>query len=207
MKKAFLAAIIILLAAPGPQAGRAAPAAPAGSVPCLVLLAPMPLPLDPGIGKGPHERIFTGELYSDEPQGEKPTGWFVPKDATRMWENAIRNVAAERGLPFSLASCPDEIPSERCVVLLVSIRRFACGNAAEAEADVQALAGPEYRELWHKTFKRSLDAEKAPFIAGRPIHMVGSHELDFHPQRSMLSKAATGCAEEMLDALDLRKKP
>ncbi len=136
-----------------------------------------------------HERVFTDELYSDNPAGADITGWFVPRNHTDMIRDSFAVVGKLYGLDIDTVDDIGEVPEGADCVVLGMVRDFRAGGEAKVCFDIRLLRGKSLEISRDQTFACQIKTDDVPFITSHPIHMIGNHALDYHPQRTMLSAA------------------
>ena len=62
----------------------------------------LPLPYTFAGTKRPHERVFTDEIYAENPEGAQVTGDFIPADYLGIINKNIQSLASFYGIPIEI---------------------------------------------------------------------------------------------------------
>lgn len=170
----------------------------------VVKFLPLPRNFEGGLYK-PHERVFTDEFYSNAPRDSKLQGYVIPQNYLQIINNTIRGVAVMNGLNVKIVNSITEVSeSYSDIIVLGSVRSFAGAKGASVTFKVQLLDAKRLEPIASKIITKDLVKEEIPLIANLPVHMIGNHANDFHPQKTVLSLATYLCIKEMFRFIDER---
>jgi len=145
-------------------------------------------------GQGRDERVFTGEISRK--------GSFHPRNALDLVHGNIRAAGALHGLSFEIVESVAMIPHDADIAVFGAVVRCMAGKEAVVELECEFLEVKAGVSLGRRTFARTVQGEGIPLLVGRPVHMVGSHMNDFHPQRTIINAAAYLCVTDLVRYLD-----
>lgn len=136
-----------------------------------------------------HERVFTHEFYSPKPTEAALSGWFSPENYLDIIRDAFCGIRLHHHLQIDLADQIGNIPDNADYVVLGAVNAFEAGSMATVSFDICLLKGKTFDLIGEKRFFQSLKSDNLPFISNYPIHMIGNHAVDYHPQRTALNLA------------------
>ena len=170
----------------------------------IVEFLPLPRNFEGGLYK-PHERVFTDEFYSSAPRDSELRGYIIPRNYLQIINNTIRGVAATNGLDVTIVKSITQVSeSYSDIIVLGSVRTFLGGKGASVTFKIQLLDAKNLKPIASETISRDLENEEIPFIVNLPVHMIGNHANDFHPQKTVLSLATYLCVKQMFRFIDER---
>lgn len=165
----------------------------------------VPLPQNYPSGYVAHERVFTGEVYSRDPSSSLPSPdlRFVPKDYPRILESAFSQALSASGVTPTKYSSIREARSAGCELLVIAAPlAFHVDDESKAAVGIfyKVYVPRERKTLWEGRIETEFVHTGVPrSITGRAlVFLVGSHEYNFQPQRTLLAAAAFNNALEFL---------
>ena len=163
----------------------------------------LPLPDGHAAGKIPHRRVFTDEIISTTSQTSTVTGDFVPVDYLEIINNNLKGLGFYYGLPIKIYQNIGAVPDDAALIVLGAVKTFFVGKIAEVNMAVRLLDGKTYKLLKEASLKKTYGAmADIPFIPNMPVHTVGNHANNFHPQRVVLNLATHACMIELLQHIN-----
>lgn len=168
----------------------------------------IPLPHNYPSGYLPHERVFTGEVYAQDPTSSLPASdlRFVPKDYRQILESAFSQGLKTSGLTPSKYSSIREARLAGCDLLVQGVPlAFHVEDESKAVVTVyyKVFTPNDRRTVWEGQIDTEFAHTGVPrSITGRVlVFLVGSHEFNFQPQRALLAVAAYNNALDFLNTL------
>ncbi|HQM46705.1 MAG TPA: hypothetical protein PLC82_12645 [Smithellaceae bacterium] len=134
-----------------------------------------------------HERVFTNEFYSSKPTDAVFSGWFSPANYLEMIRDGFRSIAFHHQLPILVLDQIGSVPRDADYIVLGMVHEYEAGSMAAVSFDVRLLKGKTFEAIGNKSFSRSIKINDLPLIINYPIHMIGNHAIDYHPQRTALN--------------------
>jgi len=115
-----------------------------------------------------------------------------------MYRAALRQAATRHGLSVTLADNLHEIPADTDLIVFGSSTVLMCaGSEAVAYFFVSLIDAKTMKRIAAQKIRHDLTTSGLPWIVNRPVHTVGYHANDFHPQRALLGFAAYACVMDM----------
>lgn len=163
----------------------------------------LPLPDCTASGKIPHERVFTNEIITKNPESTEIAGDFVPVDYLNIINANLKGLAAYYGLSFIICQNIGAVPDDADFIVLGAVKKFQVGKRVEIGIDIRLLEGRTCNVREQTVLQNTYgDVAHIPFIPNHPIHTVGRHANNFHPQRVLLNRAANACILELIEFID-----
>lgn len=156
----------------------------------------------------PHERVFTGEIFSKDHTTSLPAAdlIFVPKDYVHIMESSFFHALRFTGLNVKKYASMREAKSDGCDLLIVgALLAFHVEDESKALIKifykVSSLVNP--RTVWEGRIENQFVHTTIPrSISGKAlIFLVGSHEFNFQPQRTLLAAAVYNNTMDLLTEL------
>lgn len=160
------------------------------------------LPLPYNMPISPHERVFTGEFYSENPGDSGAAGWFIPENYLEMINTNLLAARDLYGLRLDIVKNIAEVPADANLIVLGAVRSFRAGSDASVALTIRLLRGGTHKPIRSLTIENSVSGQDVPYRRNFPIHTVGDHAYDFHPQRVLLNSATHKCVLDLLNALE-----
>lgn len=172
----------------------------------IAVLRFLPLP-QKSDGLVPHERVFTGELYSQKPTDPEINGLLIPRNYLEILDNSLYLLNRMYGLKIEIAENTEEIPVDADYVVFGAVKFFGASTQAVVSFDVQVMRGRTFAPLKKTSIEKTLNFANIPWIANQPIHMIGNHAVDFHPQRDILNLTSFLCMVDLFTLIDNEVQP
>lgn len=180
--------LLLLIAAP--QTGFATPQV------AVIHLAE--LPSSPPETSPPHPRVLTGEFRSEATtlEGSVP-GSVIPAEYQQLVQANLLEQLTRAGIqaePFEdiAAGAASGAP----YLLYGAIRRVSVALGGNLVVSLRLIDSRSGDERSRRQIERKLNLPGTPFDVARPVHMVGLHRDDFHPQRMLLNHLAWQAGKE-----------
>ncbi len=134
-----------------------------------------------------HERICTDELFSPKPTDAEINGFFIPEKYLQLINSAIRSAAEMIGLALEIVPRVSKITgSPPDFIILGVVKALRASTKTDVEFDIQIIEGKNLTLLAETTISNTLEMSEIPFWINLPVHMIGQHANDFHPQRTLI---------------------
>ncbi|MBF0398654.1 MAG: hypothetical protein HQK78_17900 [Desulfobacterales bacterium] len=156
-----------------------------------------PLPSKAAWKYSANERVFTNELFSLEPKNLFSKGYFIPQEYINIINSAFQQKAQIEGLKLCIV--PDIGNLESCtpeIVVFGIVERASSDKGAILVIKVSVLNTQSLKKVT-STLQTQFDKVEIPYIVESPIHTIGNHGGNFHPQRNMIFLAALDCASQL----------
>ena len=168
----------------------------------------IPLPTNYPPEFTPHERVFTGEIFSKDHTTSLPAAdlIFVPKDYNNIMESSFFHALRFAGLNVKKYVSMREAKSDGCDLLIVgALLAFHVEDESRALIKIfyKVSSLVNQRTVWegrienqfiHTTVPRSISSRALIFL-------VGNHEFNFQPQRTLLAAAVYNNTMDLLTEL------
>lgn len=165
----------------------------------------IPLPRNYPVGYSPHQRVFTGEVFSRNPESGLPSPGlrFVPKDYLLILESAFSQALYGSGVNPTRYTSLQEARASGCDLLIVgAAQEFYVEDESKAVVKVfYTLYSPsQQRTIWQRSIESEFVHTGLPrSVTGKSlVFLVGSHEFNFQPQRALLAVATYNNTVELL---------
>lgn len=171
----------------------------------IAVLQFFPLPQKVTGNRRPHERVFTGEFYSEKPHdAENIEGIFIPNDYLRMLENNFQVYSIKYGLNIKWIDNIAGIDSDDDLILIGSVLDFSVDDdVANVKMSVRIIDAKSLSTIKgamiHKRIKRE---SKEPISFQEPIHTLGSLGSDFYLERYLLNLACYSSIADLLNVVN-----
>ena len=173
--------------------------------PRITVVQFLPLPRSSSGDAKPHERVFTGELFSNRPTDPDVFGYFVPEDYRKVINDSILTVANMHRLNIRMVDSITEVnQGETDVIILGAMKSIHYGKTGTVAFYIDILDGKTFEHRGAKLIEKQMEKKEIPFIMNLPIHTVGHHANDFHPQRVLINYLAYLCVSDMFELIDQR---
>ncbi len=149
-----------------------------------------------------HERVFTNEFYSPKPTDAVFSGWFSPVDYLEMIRDGFLSIGFHHQLRIIALDQIGSVPRDADYVVLGIVNEYEAGSMAAVSFDIRLLKGNTFESIGNKRFSRSIKVDNIPFITNYPIHMIGNHAIDYHPQRTALNLSTYLAILDILQWID-----
>lgn len=168
----------------------------------------IPLPHNYPAGYLPHERVFTGEVFSTDPSSSLPASdlRFVPKDYPQILESAFSQALRTFELTPNKYSSIREARAAGCDLMVQGVPlAFHVEDESKAVVSIfyKIFTPSDRKTVWEGRIDTEFGHAGVPrSITGRVlVFLVGSHEYNFQPQRTLLTAAAYNNAIDFLTSL------
>ena len=171
----------------------------------IEILRFFPLPQKAMGNMRPHERVFTGEFYSERPHdSENIEGIFIPNDYLKILENNFQVCRIEYGLNIEWIDSISEIDSNADLILIGAVLDFSVdNNEASVKMSVRIIDGKSLgtvkEAIINKRIKRK---SQKPVSFNRPVHTLGSLGDDFYLERYLLNLACYNSISDLLNIVN-----
>lgn len=163
---------------------------------CLEIL-PLPTGYPPSLVK--NEAVFTGEIYTSQPDDSLSSrSIFIPTDYRDIIESTILTSLKLDGIwivryPNITAAYNDGAS----VVLIIAPLNFHVENEEEATVKLNftLIKCTSLALLWEGVVTKKIDKELPSTLEDSLIVAVGNHKYNFQPQRALLAEGVYHCAQ------------
>lgn len=167
----------------------------------VAMIAPLPLPDSARREAVPHEKVLTGEFYSNEEKLNYSDGYFVPREYLFIIRKNLQVAAELRELNMDIHDSLVGIEqNEYDVIAFPAVTRARVDSEAQVGLEVRLVDGKTFLPL--KTVV--VEKQEHKFMDDplhEPIHFIGKHEQDFQNQRTLFSHTAYLCAQEIIEEI------
>jgi hypothetical protein len=173
----------------------------------IVIVSFLPLPQSKD-GLKQHERVFTGEYYSNKPNDVEYSGVFIPNNYMDYIGNNMNLISRQYGLKIEHVQNVNLIPVDADLIVFGAVKRFEAAQSANVGFVIQLLNGKTFEPIKSKTIEKSYNFDDVPLGINPLLHTVGKHSVDFQPQRHVLNLTTYLAVLDILKFIDTElKKP
>ena len=167
------------------------------------------VPLSPGAKIKKNPLVFTGEYYSSTKSSEGKNA-FIPNEYLDIVHTTLIRVLRMHDYTtrlISIAKIDELFEFEPDLILLGAVKTFACAKTAKKAS--RCFTKLQFGFLDAKSLElyaeREIEVSKSfpeiPFNVNKPVHMVGHHGQDFHPQRMLLAHSMYNASLNLIEII------
>lgn len=168
----------------------------------------VPLPPNYPPGYAPHERVFTGEVFTKDPSStlDPHRLVFFPKDYLTILESSFVQTLRSRGIAAKPYRAISQAREDNCQLLV-----WGAPLSFHVDGDTNAIvrilytviALPRGDLLAEEVIETPYSDPRMPpsITSDTLVFMVGNHEFNFQPQRALLAIASARNAAALVDKL------
>ena len=167
----------------------------------VAMIAPLPLPDSVRLTAKAHEKVVTGEFYSNEAELEYSDGYFIPNEYLFVITKNLGIAAELRKLNMDIHDSLIGInEGEYDVIVFPAVTKARVDSEAAITLEAKLVDGKTFLPLRTVSIEKK-EHKRLKDPVHEPVHFVGKHERDFQNQRTLFSYTAYLCAQDLIDQI------
>ena len=146
-----------------------------------------------------HPRVLTEEFLSNATTLEGAvSGEVVPQEYLQLLhENLLAKLQAAGFEVHLFEQLADAVTAGKEYLIFGAVERITVARGGTLIVNLRLVDVDSGQKRGETRFKRELNLPKTPYSIGYPVHMVGLHKDNFHPQRMVLNYLASQIGDDV----------